>query len=271
MAHAFPSMQRVSVPYGGTSICLDLRRVDHQAMFLDGVIFYESEEQKLVEQLVPSGGTAIDVGANVGLYTITLARLVGPKGRVISYEPEADNLIANTARLVQVTVRCAVVSEVEGLVSFRHHRSSSLSRVISKSEAIGRDLQVASVTLDAEVSRLGLGGIDFLKIDTEGSEGDVFAGARRLLSEASAPVILFEWIPGFRNRWNRSALAVLKETAGPDWRLFRVGWNRPMMEIYGFEEPTVEANIFAFPPARSLALRQFLECASNRASAINEK
>jgi len=259
MAHLFPSMQRISVPYNGGWISLDLRKIDHQTTFLDGASLYEAEEQRLLEHLVPVGGTAIDVGANVGLYTITLARLVGPTGRVISYEPEVDSLLRNTAGLPQVLVRPFAVSNSEGPVIFRSHRSSSLSRVVSHVEATSRDSVTGSVTLDAERSRLGLRTVDFLKIDTEGAEPNALAGAQQLLSESSAPVILFEWIPNFRSRWNKSALSVLKENAGEGWRLFRVGWNRPAAEINSFEEPPEEANIFAFPPSRSSALQRFLK------------
>jgi FkbM family methyltransferase len=260
MARACPSMQRIKVPYKGTWVSLDLRKIDHQTTFFDGAELYEAEEQTLLEQLVPTGGTAIDVGANLGLYTITLARLVGPEGLVISFEPEADSLLMNTAALPQVIVRPFAVSDTSGPVVFRRHRSTALSRVVSKAEATGRDSLISSVTLDSELSRLGLNRVDFLKIDTEGREANVLAGARRLLSGAVPPVVLFEWIPGFRDRWEQSALSVLRENGGQGWRLFRVGWNLPIAEVHGFEEPEEEANIIAFPPSRASALCRFLEC-----------
>lgn len=260
MSRACPSMQRVRVPYRGTWISLDLRKIDHQTTFLDGADLFEAEEQKLLEQLVPSGGTAIDVGANVGLYTITLARLVGPAGLVISFEPDVESLLKNTAELPQVIVRPCAVSDANGQVIFRRHRSTTLSRIVSKTEATKRDSLIDSVTVDSELSRLGLENADFLKIDTEGREANVLAGARGLLSGALPPVVLFEWIPGFRNRWEQSALAVLRDNVGRGWRLFRVGWNRPIAEIHGFAEPEEEANIIAIPPGRATALRRFLEC-----------
>lgn len=260
MARACPSMQRIKVPYKGTWVFLDLRKVDHQTTFFDGPDLYEAEEQKLLDQVVPTGGTAIDVGANLGLYTISLARIVGPDGLIISFEPDVDSLLMNTAGLPQVIVRPFAVSDTNGRVIFRRHRSSALSRVVSEVEATQRDLVVSSVTLDSELSRLGLDKVDFLKLDTEGTEAKALTGARRLLGGSMPPVVLFEWIPGFRNRWEQSALSVLRDNVGQGWRLFRVGWNRPIAEIHGFEEPDEEANIIAFPPSRASALCRFLEC-----------
>jgi FkbM family methyltransferase len=266
MARVCPSMQRIKVPYKGTLISLDLRKIDHQTTFFDGADLYEAEEQRLLDHLVPTGGIAIDVGAGLGLYTITLARLVGPEGVVISFEPEADSLLVNTAGLPQVMIRPCAVSDTNGQVTFRRHRSTTLSRIVSKAEATGRDRLIDSVTLDAELMCLGLDRVDFLKIDTEGTEASVLNGARRLLSGNMPPVVLFEWIPGFRDRSEQSALAILNQNVAQGWRLFRVGWNRPISEIEGFQEPGECANIIAFPPGRVTALRRFLECSGFNSS-----
>jgi FkbM family methyltransferase len=260
-ARLFPSMQQTRLQYQGTSISLDLRRIDHQTTFLDGAGTFESDERRLLEEIVPAGGTAIDVGANIGLFTLSLAKLVGPTGLVISYEPDSQNLLTNTAAFSQVQVRPVAVSDKEEQVTFRLHRSSSLSRIVPKSARSMKDLSIDAVTLDAEKFRHSLTRIDFLKIDVEGAEANVLAGAPQLLSDEHAPVIMFEWIPGFRGRWQKSALAVLKDSVGDGWRLFRVGWNQPVAEIKNFAEPETEANIFAFPPNRSLALQRFLDAA----------
>jgi FkbM family methyltransferase len=263
-ARIFPSMQHTRVPYEGTWINLDLRRIDHQTTFFDGTLVCESDELKLLEGIVPVGGTAIDVGANLGLYTIPLARLVGQTGRVISYEPEAENLLTNTAAFSQVLVRAVAVADKEEEVMWRSHRSSSLSRIVPKGGAKFRDTQTKAVTIDAEVARLNLANVDFLKIDVEGGEAGVLAGARRLVSAEPTPVIMFEWIPDFRTRSEKSAFTVLKENVGAGWRLFRVGWDWPIAELHNFAEPAANANIFAFPPSRSLALNKFLESSQLR-------
>ena len=67
MARMNPSMQRVKVRFDDDGfISLDLRKIDHQPIFLDGSVTFESEERRLLRCLVPRGGTAIDVGFGLG-------------------------------------------------------------------------------------------------------------------------------------------------------------------------------------------------------------
>ena len=260
MARACPSMQKLEVPLSeGISISLDLRKIDHQPIFLDGIVTAEEQERDLLTLLVPEGGTAIDVGAHLGIYTVTLARLVGPCGLVIAYEPCSDDLRVNTSAQPQVIVRPFAVCDADKPVLFRKERSTALSRIVAANASSSPDFLVAGVTLDAEMARLRLSNIDFLKLDVEGGEGQALSGAAKLLSGSSPPVLMFEWVPGFRERWKKSALAVLEDIIGNGWRLFRVGWSQPTKEIIGFDEPIEEANIFGFPPCRADALTRFLE------------
>lgn len=259
MARACSSMQNVEVPLGnGSSLFLDLRKIDHQPIFLDGRITFEAEERNSLSYFVRSGGIAVDVGANLGIYTVTLASLVGPRGLVLAYEPRPEDVRANTSKLPQVIVRPFAVSDEEGELPFREERSTALSRTVSTNEAVMSNLRVASVTLDAEVSRLRINSVDFLKIDIEGAEDRALLGASRLLSGSSPPIVMFEWIPAFQARWTYGAFGVLRNIIGDDWRMFRVGWGRPTTEIIEFKEPLENANILAFPPGRGEALSLFL-------------
>src|SRR6266480_3577351 len=159
MARACSSMQSVEVPLGdGSSMFLDLRKIDHQPIFLDGGITFEAEERNFLTYFVRRGGIAVDVGANLGIYTVTLASLVGPTGLVLAYEPRPEDVLANTSMLPQVIVRPFAISDQEGELPFREERSTALSRTISTNEstneAVLSNFKVASVTIDAEVSRL---------------------------------------------------------------------------------------------------------------------
>src|SRR5262249_36832247 len=52
---------------------------------------YEPAETRFVEANVPRGGCVLDIGANIGYYTLLFARAVGPAGRVFAFEPEPEN------------------------------------------------------------------------------------------------------------------------------------------------------------------------------------
>jgi FkbM family methyltransferase len=126
---------------------------------------------------VESGDVVADVGANVGLYAVALARRVGPTGRVIAYEPDAANAellcrnieLNGVGRVVEV---CELaVGSAPGELPFLSDRQQS--RVDPAGES-----RVRVVALDDELERIAL-----LKIDVEGLECDVLDGARSLLAD----------------------------------------------------------------------------------------
>ncbi|PYP89341.1 MAG: hypothetical protein DMF61_03790 [Blastocatellia bacterium AA13] len=259
MARLAPSMRSVKVRLDSDSfLVLDLRKIDHQPIFLDGAVTFEAQERALLHALIPRGGTAIDVGANQGVYALTLARIAGEDGLVIAYEPEPQSLIANAAPWSQIVVRPFAVGNSEGRVIFRKERSTALSHIVPGAERKARDVERHCVTLDAELHRLRIKQVDFIKIDVEGGEDRVLMGAAALLGSTDPPVVMFEIVPAFRSRWVMGAIEALSRVTRRPWRLFRVGWGKPTGELLDGKEPDGPCNIIAFPPSREAALIRFL-------------
>jgi FkbM family methyltransferase len=132
-------------------------------------------------QLVPSGGTVIDVGANIGCFTLLAARAVGPTGRVFAVEPNSatfrqlqHNISINGLRNV-TAVRAAIGGSV-GRVSLH---SSSISLFCSTYKSVndvtisGEVEQVQMTTLLQFMEENGIAHCDYLKLDCEGSEYDI--------------------------------------------------------------------------------------------------
>lgn len=163
--------------------------------------WFEPELAFLRRWLKP-GMSAIDVGANHGVFALTMARLVGPEGQVTAFEPglEAQGLLERSIarnRLANLELVRAAVAEIPGEAAL--HDGNGSSEAASLAGGAGRPgRRVRVTTLDAEWSRLGCPPVDFVKIDVEGFEGQVIAGARRLLRDA-APLVMFE-ISGERSR-----------------------------------------------------------------------
>ena len=159
-------------------------------------------ELAFVRGWLKPGMTAIDVGANHGVFALTMARLVGPAGRVTAFEPgpEAQELLERSiARngLASLELVRAAVGETCGQAQL--HDGHGSSEAVSLAACAGRPgRQVRVTTLDAEWQRLGCPAVDFVKIDVEGFEAQVIAGARRLLMQAE-PLVMFE-ISGDRAR-----------------------------------------------------------------------
>ncbi|AFY71573.1 methyltransferase FkbM family [Thalassoporum mexicanum PCC 7367] len=165
--------------------------------------WFEQEMEFWQEWLKP-GMVVIDVGANAGIYTFVAAQQVGASGKVLAVEPFADCIayMQETCRLNQlewVTVCAGAASDRNGTIKFMTQNASELNMVITEEqsnlEGGGNYDQVDCFTLDHLVEQEGLTRVDFLKVDAEGHEMQVFQGSDRLLKEF-APIILYENIAG---------------------------------------------------------------------------
>jgi FkbM family methyltransferase len=155
---------------------------------------YEAHLLPIFEEFCRPGMTVVDVGANVGLYTLVASGLVGTSGRVVAVEPSSEN-----CRLILLSVDANQAGNVEllpvaldrrrGWANLSGHFGSNGGLVAEdpSSLASGWSEIVASFALDDLVD----GQVDFLKIDVEGAEGRVVAGAQRIL-ETSRPIVTTE-------------------------------------------------------------------------------
>src|SRR5262249_14626196 len=75
--------------HGRTMYANSLDRI--MALYMWKFSALESYETKLIRQLVKRGMIAVDVGANIGYYTLLLSDLVGPEGKVFAFEPDPGN------------------------------------------------------------------------------------------------------------------------------------------------------------------------------------
>jgi FkbM family methyltransferase len=167
---------------------------------------YEESEMRFVRSVVRSGEYVLDIGANVGFFTVWMASLVGPHGHVFAYEPLEQNALLLERSLAEngledrVTLRrdaVALVSGESGMVFLPLEAGSQNSGGAYLVDSDGeippghRVVRSRVVSLDGEEF---LRPIRFIKIDVEGAEPLVFRGARRLLEE-DRPVILCEINP----------------------------------------------------------------------------
>jgi len=156
----------------------------------------------IADRFVFEGSMVWDVGANVGVFAFAAAHRAGQAGHVIAIEadPFLASLLQKTVSLpanhdLNVDILCAAISNREGvarfLVAARGRASSSLAEVGHRSQAGGiRYAQyVPTVTLDGLMEHFP--GPDLLKIDVEGAEILVLAGAERILAN-KRPVVYVE-------------------------------------------------------------------------------
>ena len=147
---------------------------------------YEARLQSILTSRVRPGDTVWDVGANIGFVSVLSARLVGPEGHVVAFEPVPDNVKRVRAaievnHLTNLELVEAALFDEPGTMSLSlgaTHTTGSITRA----EA-GADLTVEVTTFDAVADRLGAP--DFVKMDIEGAEAGALRGATRLLAGRS--------------------------------------------------------------------------------------
>lgn len=170
---------------------------------------YEIEESAFCTRFVQPGMTAFDVGANIGIYTLLLAKLVGESGQVHAFEAESLNYgrLAQNVALNQLTHvhiwHQAVYSETgminlnvypERFTAWHTIGTPQLPDPDNPSEIVRptHTERVEAVTLDEHCVRESVDEIDLLKVDVEGAELDVLQGASSLLEGKKIRCILFE-------------------------------------------------------------------------------
>ena len=171
-----------------------------RVLFVSGM--YEPSSTLTIERYLSPGAVMIDVGANVGVFTLIASRRVGATGRVYSFEPSSreratleKNLMLNGC--TNVTVISAAVSDRGGVTTLkvaagRHRGLNTLAPSFAYAGVqMEREEVVSLVTLDDLWRTHTLRAPDLLKIDAEGAELQVLQGAAALLRD-SMPVILFE-------------------------------------------------------------------------------
>ncbi len=176
-------------------------------------VFREDAEPELrrLGVVVPPGGTAIDVGAHYGDYTLALSRLVGSYGRVVAVEPlrHALEVLHRNVALNQcsnVTVEPVGLGRDPGRAVLHLHADPSRATLGELEQDDGSE-SIEVTTLDHVVHRAGLQRVDFIKLDIEGGEYDALEGGRSAIVRHQ-PVIQFEHQPGAAERLGHSGTVV---------------------------------------------------------------
>jgi FkbM family methyltransferase len=157
---------------------------------------FERREIEVARSCARPGTTAIDVGANVGIFTVPLALAVG-NGRVIAVEPSPENvaLLEHNIRLndlANVDVHAVALAAEPGEVALQIGADPafhSTATVVRSRDAAAQQV-VRADTLDRVWREAGSPQVSFLKIDTEGAELDVLHGAHGLLDACAMPILL---------------------------------------------------------------------------------
>lgn len=177
----------------------DLEDWIQQNIFFTGV--YDQNGLDFIKTILKEGDTFIDIGANIGCFTLVGAQIVGNSGRVIAFEPVdivskklEQNITLN--RLVNVCIEKKAVFENNGVLQLHlaNQENLGMSSVNRHDSESGVVINVEAVSLDEYLKYEKIDEIKLIKIDIEGAELYALRGMETTLSEYK-PVLIVEVSP----------------------------------------------------------------------------
>ena len=168
---------------------------------------YEPFETELVHQLVGKGDKVLDVGANIGYYTLIFARQVGACGRVFAFEPDPANFallkknVESNGYKNVVLVNAALSDQSGRLKLYLCDENRGDHRIYPSAEN-RQAIEIPAITADLCVGDQA-GDIRFVKMDVQGAEGRVLLGMDRILQGPGLKNVMLEfWPQGLRSAGN---------------------------------------------------------------------
>jgi len=161
---------------------------------------FEPAVRREIERIASEGVNVIDIGANIGYFTILASRLIGPEKRVFSFEPQARvvNLLRRNIEfnaLSNVEVFTFALSDTAGVATFNVPPDGDEafgSMRVNGRFTVAKTVQVETKRLDDVLHDLGNPKIGLIKLDAEGAELLILHGATKLLSTKDKPDLIFE-------------------------------------------------------------------------------
>lgn len=208
---------------------------------------FEPEVVAIVSSLIKPGSCAIDIGANVGYFSLLFAQLAGPFGKVIAFEPQPDvhaRLLQNLSLNPRLTVsmRSEAVSDSQGYVAFYcgsdDHSGIASLRARADAAAV---VNVTTARLDDILNFDNR--IDLVKIDVEGAEHRVIDGMEYILDRWH-PDLLVEVSDCYLREVGSSGKELCERLWARDYQMFRLQCNGLEPVQQWFDELPGQFNAF---------------------------
>ena len=177
-----------------------------------------------LKDLVTPGSTVVDVGANVGFFTLKFARWVGEPGQVIAIEPDVENFEMLAAKVgaagfeQRVRLHQAVATAEAGYAHFQRNELHPGDHRITLGDG---GIVVSAVTVDDLVFAAGGQSVSLVKVDVQGAEMLVLAGAKRTLAEIR-PTLFVEVDDNALLAFGSSASALVAYVEGAGYQMYEL-------------------------------------------------
>ena len=177
--------------------------------------------------------TFVDVGANIGLYTVVAGHCVGPTGKVIAFEPQEslrelfwENVKGNgLGNVVLEPVALGGTAASSNLFQVSENDGQATLRLRPNEQSVGPDQIVTVRRLSDALRDRGIRSVDGMKIDVEGGELEVLQGFEDWMSAAAPRFILFECEDYLLGRFGHHSHDVMDFLRGRGYGIYQP-WRR---------------------------------------------
>jgi FkbM family methyltransferase len=213
------------------------------------------DEIKFLRRSLQPGQHAIDIGANYGVYTLSIAKTVGSSGHVWAFEPASAiaGLLGESVAVNgydYVTLEQSALSETAGTAELSMRTQSELNSLVHDYASPQPTETVRVVTLDGYGEKSGWQDIDFIKIDAEGEEISILKGGEKFFAEHS-PLVQYEIKAG-----KDVHLDLVRAFAGIGYESYRLVPGLDLLVPFHVDTPadSYQLNLFACKSARAAEL-----------------
>ena len=210
---------------------------------------YEQETTKLFQHILKPGMNVIDIGAHVGYFSLTAARLVGPSGKVYSFEPASENfeLLVRNIELNGygniAAAKSAVSSHVGALTLYLADLDSGRHSTYNHGLPEKGRATVDSTTVDSFLAIEGWPKIGLVKIDVEGAELDVLEGMNQLAKQSDDLRIIMEFNPELLKSAGTDPYRFLEKTANWRLKMYCIDDSEGLVPVEGVHWPELVRNL----------------------------
>lgn len=193
---------------------------------------YERFETEIFLKSLKPEMTVVDIGANIGYYTLLAAQR---SKSVLAFEPDQTNydlLVKNITENNCGNVACfklAISDKNEEITLFKNPNNYGDCRIYPFSEGTSK-AQVSSVALDGFIQKINLTHVDFIKIDIQGAEGYALAGMEKILEQSNLE-LLIEFFPYGLRMSGFDPINILENLSNKKFRIYYINDNKHSLDL----------------------------------------
>ena len=161
---------------------------------------HEPFETELLSKWIKESDYVLDLGANIGYFTLIMSKLVGDSGKVFSFEPSMDNfeILKKNIKVNNcnnVIIENMAVGNKNGEIKLYLSDNQSMHTLYENTISTNRSVTVPIIKLDDYYNKKSINKINVIKMDVEGAELDTLRGMSNILTENKDVVLFVEFNP----------------------------------------------------------------------------